>query len=109
MTTVIRIEKSDEVLEFIKHSHLFKTFCDNLPNDTRPEDLEIKIKHIPKQEDERWEKMSTGEITRVFKGNIRSRHEEDHDENIDMTKDIVKKVEYYEDGSHSTVIYRDRD
>lgn len=49
MTTRCKIEKSDEVLNFIKNSHLFKSFCDNLPEDAKAKDLEIKIKYTPKQ------------------------------------------------------------
>ena len=86
MTTKVRIEKSDEVLDFIKHCHMFKSFCDNLPKDAQPKDLEIKVSYKPKQQKEYgWDNPELRD--RVEKRLKYSKILEDKDGNIYASED----------------------
>ena len=47
------INKTDEILDFIRTSRLFKSFCDNLPCDANPKNMQIKVTYKPKPTEEK--------------------------------------------------------
>ena len=108
MTTQVRYEKEDLVIESMKRHPEFKKFMKNLPSDVLPSDIVIKLSYDPIPPKEVWKKMPTGEVTRQFAGNIRQRFV-DNRSGEERNPHLIEEVEFNNDGSTRKVRYYNPD
>ena len=108
MVTYVKYDKKQNILDFLEKSEAFEKWTDDLPDGYSTKDIEMKFKYEQAKEHEQWIKKPTGEVTRVFQGDMKQ-FQYTPEQSKQLTKGLREEVEYFEDGSHTVVRYYDRD